>query len=704
MSMHRMVPVPEALETVLTETAKSLWFGSGSASTQVSVSTSSSELVGQISAADIRVPSPGYPNYNSSIMDGYAVKTSDLVEMKRLYDNMDEKERGDFRMEFVLEGKVFAGDSNTASISCDDKNGSSNGVYPAAVYVTTGAVVPNEYDAVIPVEDTTHETKKGQMCIIDDKVASVLATTKPWTWIRPIGCDIAADSIVLSKGETIQPVHMSLLAQCGVDQIQVNYLPRVGILSTGNELLPSTNTDQCQNGKIPDANRPLLLSQLTTYGNCKPHDLGIISDDDSIEMLSDRLKNGLWDDGIDVIISTGGISMGEKDNMEQVFVEGMGGKIHFGRMNMKPGKPTTFITIDKEGSNGTIRRKLVFALPGNPVSASVCTELLVRPCLDLLNQGVETSEVVNSLDEQVFIRHAVDNASVHDELMATLTKDVKLDKGRPEYHRVSLQRAQTPHDKLQYSYHATSTGVQRSSRVLSLRSADGLMMLPRGGSLGCGQDVAKKGQAYPVLLYQSSSYAMRCGTRFCESMHRRMLETKVKVETSEKLHLGIVVCTSEKEEASGRLDKVRTILMDSLGGEDHVELVNRVVCDMDASYDTIAQRLNEAVCGPEMDNANVIVVVVLGKSGQESNPLPFRTGLDVSHVLRQMTTKHADAMAMRLRKAAASEDALAALFENSVGLVRNTSSVLISCSDRGLGEAGTVVRSSLNHLVAMLKK
>jgi molybdopterin molybdotransferase len=698
--MHRMVPVPEALETVLSETAKSLW-ENGSASTQVA--TLSSDLVGQISATVIRAPHPGYPNYNSSIMDGYAVKTTDLVEMKKRYDGMDEKERINFRMDFVLEGKVFAGD-NVTNISCNDNNGSSNEIYPTAVYVTTGAVVPTEYDAVIPVEDTIQETENEQMRIIDDKVASVLATTTPWTWIRPIGCDIAPDSIVLSEGERIQPVHMALLTQCGVDQIPVKCFPKVGILSTGNELLISTNNkDQCQHGKIPDANRPLLLSQLETYGNCKPHDLGIVSDDDSIEILSDKLKNALWNDGIDVIISTGGISMGEKDNMEQVFVEGMGGKIHFGRMNMKPGKPTTFITIDKETSDGKFCRKHVFALPGNPVSASVCTELLVRPCLDLLHHGVDTSEVVSSLDEQSFIRHAVDNARVHDELMATLAVDVKLDKGRPEYHRVSIRRAPSLQDKLQYSYHATSTGVQRSSRVLSLRSADGLMMLPRGGQLGCGKDVAQKGNAYPVLLYQSSSYSMRCGTRFKESMHRRMLEQKI-IESSEKMHLGIVVCTSDREEASGRLDKVNTTLMNSLGGEDHVKTVSRVVCNTDASYDVILQRLNDTVCGADMENANVIFVVVLGNSGQDDNPVPFRTGLDLSHALRQMVTKHADAMAMRLRQAAASQDALAALFANVVGLVRNESSVLISCSERGLGEAGIVIRSSLNHLVAMLKK
>lgn len=694
-----MVPVSEALGIVLRETAKSLWFEKDVASSSSTVSTTSSDLVGQIPATDIRVPQPGYPNYSSSIMDGFAIKTSDLAAIKKRHDSIiNEEERINFTMDFRLEGKIFAGDS----ISCENKSGSTSKLLgPTAVYVTTGAVVPYEYDAVIPVEDTVvySENFISRMRIINNKVSSVLATT-PGTWIRTIGCDIAPDSIVLGKGERIQPVHMALLAQCGVDELPVKCLPKVGILSTGNEL--SINYGQCQDGKIPDANRPLLLSQLTTYCNCKPLDLGIVSDDDSIEILSDKLKTALWIDNIDVLISTGGISAGEKDNMERVFVEGMGGDIHFGRLNMKPGKPTTFITIDKETSNGKICRKLVFALPGNPVSASVCTELLVRPCLDLLYHGVDTSKVSNFVDEQCFIRNCVDNAYVHDELMATLTADVSLDKERPEYHRVSLQRALTSSDKLQYSFQATSTGVQRSSRVLSLRSADGLMMLPQGGQLGCAQNVAQKGMAFPVLLYHSSVHSMRCGIRFKDSIHGTMFKSKI--EPSEKLCLGVVFCTSGKEKGSECLEKINTTLMNSLGGEDHVKLVNRVVCNTDSVYDVIAQRLNEAIFGSDMESVNVIFVVVLGESCQDSTSVPFQTGLDVSHALRQMVTKRADAMAIRLRKAAASQDVLAALFENVVGLVRNNSSVLISCSDRGLDEVGTIMRRSLCHLAAMLKK
>lgn len=84
--------------------------------------------------------------------------------------------------------------------------------------------------------------------------------------------------------------------------------------------------------------------------------------------------------------------MGEKDVVERVRTQGMGGVVHFGRMNMKPGKPTTFVTVGRDApGRGGRRKKLVFALPGNPVSASVRGELLVRPCLDLLQDGIDVS-------------------------------------------------------------------------------------------------------------------------------------------------------------------------------------------------------------------------------------------------------------------------------------------------------------------------
>ena len=557
--------------------------------------------------------------------------------------------------------KVYAGDINSTTASEKDGNpysGENNDISTnnnksiastrTAIYVTTGAVIPAGYDAVIPIEDTAillpsssaiigddesttmNETNNNityKMHIVPSKIKSVLnSTTQPWTWIRKIGCDIPPDSIVLSKGEKIQPIHLALVTQLEImplDKIQVKRLPRVGVLSTGNELLSNNHQQQQQQqqtqsqqllGKIPDANRPLLLSQLKTYGNCIPVDLGIVTDDEGLDNIASRLNHVLFgnhhdkdDDAeaagqekregnIDVLITTGGISMGEKDVMEQVFVKGMGGRVHFGRMNMKPGKPTTFITIDGTRvvtnnagaeNNGQRQqqccRKLVFALPGNPVSASVCSELLVRPCLDLLHDGIDDTDtddddvddvestkqkdhdVLTFMDELLasnsemrllqenddtnttmkeFLQHAVENAKVHKEVVATITSDIKLDMGRPEYHRVTLQRRQvrtttTANIAGQYIYEATSTGVQQSSRVLSLRNADGLMMLPRGGPMGCGYNVAKKGENYPVLLFSQLSSSVLAGTtRFKDSMHRAMLMSKkiwiqiVQVESS----------------------------------------------------------------------------------------------------------------------------------------------------------------------------
>ena len=123
--------------------------------------------------------------------------------------------------------------------------------------------------------------------------------------------------------------------------------------------------------------------------------------------------------------------------------------------------------------------------------------------------------------------------------------------------------------------------------------------------------------------------------------------------------------------------------------------------DLDNFDDELmVQRLNEAVA---MENVDVIFVVVVGELCQDSTLVPFQAGLNVAQTLRQIITKRADAMAMRLRRAAASHDARAALFENVVGLVRGDSSVLVSCTDIGL-EAVTEIRGLLSHLIVTLKK
>ncbi|KAL7539504.1 hypothetical protein ACHAWF_006428 [Thalassiosira exigua] len=714
---HPMIAVPEALEKVLSETAKSLWLQQSRRNDDVSSAALPShlQLVGRISAVDVKAPNPGYPNHNSSIMDGYAVKTSDLAKARGTYDAMNQQQKENYVLDFTVASKVFAGDDGGKSGHQSDV-GFNESNHRTAVYVTTGAVVPTGYDAVIPVEDTDNlfsndhaqrDDKATRIHIIPSKVSSVLSTT-PWTWIRTVGIDIPPESIVLSKGEKIQPVHLALLAQVGIgfDNVKVKRFPRVGVLSTGNELISSTELapgSQQPHGKIPDVNRPLLLSQLSSYGNCSPVDLGIVSDEDC-ESIAYKLNDYLWTadgEGIDVIITTGGISMGEKDIMEQVFVQGMGGAVHFGRMNMKPGKPTTFITIDRDTGKGQCK-KLVFALPGNPVSASVCTELLVKPCLDLLHDGFNVESSDSSMES--FTKRTVDNARVREEVMAAITSDIKLDQGRPEYRRVTLQRVPSNSKDAQYTYHATGTGVQRSSRVLSLRGADGLMMLPRGGKLGCGFDIAQKGMKFPVLLYSSLSSSSELS--FKDSMHLNMWKAQQHVHgrSSSKLALGVIICAPKELNDGDDFRSIDTTLINSLGGDSKAAVVHRTICRLpqDEADDQLGTKFSSIVNGPQSEGVNIIFAVVPThpSTAETGSGAAFKAGLEVSHALRPMLTKNAFALALQVRNCAASRDPLAALFENVCGTVRDGSAVIITCSDRGLEGGIMAVQGSLGHLVS----
>jgi gephyrin len=156
--------------------------------------------------------------------------------------------------------------------------------------------------------------------------------------------------------------------------------------------------------------------------------------------------------------------MGELDLLKPTIERALGGTIHFGRVNMKPGKPTTFATIPtKDPVSGTRGQKALFALPGNPASAVVCFHLFVLPALHA-QAGVEPAGLPR--------------------VSVVLDADVRLDRGRPEYHRAVVSGGA---DGL---LHAVSTGQQRSSRIGSFRGANALLVLPRGeGSLKKGERV-----------------------------------------------------------------------------------------------------------------------------------------------------------------------------------------------------------------------
>ena len=165
----------------------------------------------------------------------------------------------------------------------------------------------------------------------------------------------------------------------------------------------------------------------------------------------------------DVIITSGGVSMGELDLLKPTIERQLGGTIHFGRVSMKPGKPTTFATVPFKDNNGERDTKVIFSLPGNPASAVVTYHLFVLPSL---HQASGISPVGLS------------------KVKVVLDHDVRMDPARAEYHRALVTA------KADGLLHASSTGGQRSSRIGSFKGANALLCLPAAkGSIGKGDKV-----------------------------------------------------------------------------------------------------------------------------------------------------------------------------------------------------------------------
>uniref|UniRef100_H3CU22 Gephyrin n=1 Tax=Tetraodon nigroviridis TaxID=99883 RepID=H3CU22_TETNG len=363
--------------------------------------------LGRVLAQDIYAKD-NLPPFPASVKDGYAVRAADGPGDRFI---MGESQAGQQPTHTIMPGQVMR--------------------------VTTGAPIPCGADAVVQVEDTEllRESEDGT----EELEVRIMVQARPGQDIRPIGHDIRRGECVLAKGTHMGPSEIGLLATVGMTEVSVNKFPVVAVMSTGNELL--NPEDDLHPGKIRDSNRSTLLSTIQEHGY-PTINLGIVGDnpDDLLSALHEGISRA------DVIITSGGVSMGEKDYLKQVLDIDLHAQIHFGRVFMKPGLPTTFATVDIDGA-----RKLIFALPGNPVSAVVTCNLFVIPALRKM-QGI--------LDPRPTI------------IKARLSCDVKLDP-RPEYHRCIL----TWHHQEPLPW-AQSTGNQVSSRLMSMRSANGLLMLP----------------------------------------------------------------------------------------------------------------------------------------------------------------------------------------------------------------------------------
>ena len=424
--------------------------------------------------AEVIVAASDFPDKPVSMMDGYAIKTPLRKGVHR------------------VKSQIRAGDSID------------NRLAPNSVaYITTGAIVPLGADAVVKVEDTTASlgsshggvvTGKQSLMDGEQEVNINVDVTTEMQNIREIGSDIRHGETVLKEGTVLGPVEVGLLATIGVTHVKCYRRPVVGVMSTGNELVDATFEGVLPSGKIRDSNRAALLaafaedgylsaeSPSTTKNCCHVSlvDLGIAGD--TTKELQNMMKNAMKQ--CDVVITSGGVSMGDADLVKPLLEEL--GTVHVGRVNMKPGKPTTFATIkctpdrlaNETGTGaGDNRTVLFFGLPGNPVSCLVTKTLFVDPALRRL-QG-EASDACLHVQTKARLSDGFPEGSDH----ATggekvMVAGLKLDQMRPEYHRGVLELDVTTGQVIVKSTGAVLNA--RSSRLLSMRASNSLICLPQG--------------------------------------------------------------------------------------------------------------------------------------------------------------------------------------------------------------------------------
>ena len=267
---------------------------------------------------------PPWPN---SSMDGYALRAEDT--------------RADGAGLRVV-GRVTAGSLPPRALGAGE-----------AMRIFTGAPLPDGADAVVPQEDVTLE---GECVRIPGRVAR-------GTCVRPIGEDVRAGDLVLEPGHGLGAAEIGLLGTLGYARVAVGRRPRVAILSTGDELA-ELGTEPGP-GQIPNTNSYALMAQVLEAGG-EPVNLGVAPD--RLEAIEARVRAA---GAADVLVSSAGVSVGELDLVREALTRA-GATLHLWQVSMRPGKPVTF---------GSLGGRLVFGLPGNPVSAMVTFELFVRPAI-----------------------------------------------------------------------------------------------------------------------------------------------------------------------------------------------------------------------------------------------------------------------------------------------------------------------------------
>jgi molybdopterin molybdotransferase len=380
------------------------------------------DALGLVLSEDI-VSRDAIPPFDNSAMDGYAVRAGDIAgavaEAPVTLQVVDDIKAGDVPAKEIQTGQ--------------------------AARIMTGAQMPVGADAVVKVEDTSLVTGEERTAfagagIPGDELVPVLINcpSRQGQNIRRSGEDVAVGEKVLRAGDVLEPAEIGLLASLGFPQVPVYPRTKIAVITTGDELLEVSQP--LSPGKIRNSNAYSLSAQIKRAGAI-PVRMGIAAD-------TKEGVRGLFEEALsscDIILTTGGVSVGKYDVVKDVLDE-IGAETRFWKVAQKPGNPLGFWTI-----NG----KYIFGLPGNPVAAMVCFEEYVRPAA-----------------RQIMGRKLLFRPSVQ----AVLKSDIKKRAGRVHFIRVNVEKENG-------GYFVSSTGPQGSGILKSMVLADGLAIAPAEADL-----------------------------------------------------------------------------------------------------------------------------------------------------------------------------------------------------------------------------
>ena len=372
---------------------------------------------GLVLASDV-VSGENVPPFANTAVDGYAVRSSDLHTVP---------------VELQVVGELAAGAAPSIAVTPG-----------TAIRIMTGAPLPEGCDAVVMVEDT--ERVGSDSVLIHKSVPAGSA-------FRLAGSDVAIGDTVIAAGTQVTPMVEGVLASVNAKTVSVYPRISVGVISTGDELVDDGSALQI--GQIRESNR-LMLLRLVAEAGATPVDLGIIRDDEPA--LEHALRTAVNERSCDVIITSGGVSMGDYDVVKAVLSRIA--NMQWFQIAMKPAKPFAFGTLTNDrGVNVPI-----FGLPGNPVSSLMSFELIARPALrNMMGFGAASHrpEVMAITDEDI-VRH--EDGKIHfDRVRATWGSDGRV--------------------------HVRRTGAQGSHQLASTSVANALIAVPDGNGLRTGDEV-----------------------------------------------------------------------------------------------------------------------------------------------------------------------------------------------------------------------